>query len=213
MNFFPFPFLLEEAAPAVAPGEEEDTRKDFSIFQNKNISESNSQTQIDEPNEDSDVAQSQETQFAIESFKNICPNENELNYFDTSQINEDVSQGVRNLWKPNVKPWILEDLQNNEKSVLWNSKDKNGNIKTVAITFIVNQKGEVIWLNEETFRNEFAKIISLNEESIRTMYYVIQAFLDEINNEEIVISIFSQNNTINMTQEAWFYRRGKNMMP
>ena len=96
---------------------------------------------------------------------------------------------------------------NNEKSILWNSKDGEGKTKTVGITFVVNSEGNVIWTNEETFRNNFSTIISSNQESIRTLYYVIQSFLDEIENEEIVTAIFSQNNTINMSQEAWFYWR------
>ena len=207
MNFFPFSFLLEEAAPTVAPGEEEDARKDFSIFQNKNISQSNSLTQIDKPNEDSDDTQGSNERNVLDIYRDIGPTENEQSYFDINEINEEVDQGARNLWNPQVKPSILEDLSNNEKSILWNSKDLNGEIKTVGITFIVNAKGEIVWVNEETFREEFAKIILSSQESIRTLYYIIHAFLDEIGNEETVTSIFSQNNTINMTQEAWFYWR------
>ena len=207
MNFYPFPFLLEEAAPAGPPGEEQNARKNFSEAIIKYDSELDSTTQTTERNEDSDDTQGHAERSILDLFKDVGPTENEVNYFDISKINDDVDQGVRNLWTPQVKPWILEDLSNNEKSILWNSKDGDGKTKTVGITFVVNSEGNVIWTNEETFRNNFATIISSNQESIRTLYYVIQAFLDEIGDEETVTTIFSQNNTINMSQQTWFYWR------
>ena len=207
MNFFPFPFLQEEAPTEASPGEEQNVRNFSAKLEKRDDSyylvpdEGVTQTQ------ESGQPPGRTDGGAGEIGGGIGPSQYEKDNFDADKINEDVSQGDRTLWSPQVKPWVLEDLQNHEKSVLWNAKTRTGESKTVGITFIVNSDDQIVWLNEETFRDEYARIILQNEVNIRTLYYVIQAFLDSLEDEDIVIALFSQNNTINMSQPAWFYWR------
>ena len=207
MNFFPFPFLQEEAPSVVPPGEEMNALSFSAEIEKRNEQYYLIPAAENSHNHSHGLPEGSSYTGANAFNGKIGPSSDEINNFDTERVNDEVTEGTRNLWSPQVKPWVLEDLENHEKSVLWNVKISTGEIKTVGITFIVNEDDEIVWTNEETFRNNFARLIAQNEVSVRTMYYVVQAFLDTFEDEEKIIQTFSQYDTINMTQPAWFYWR------
>ena len=128
-------------------------------------------------------------------------NANEINL---EELQQNIENGTIELWEPEKIPWVLEDLDTNHQTVLWNTQIDP---QTVGISVHINDENVLEWDNKSDFCNRYAKEIIKSEYDIRMLYFVLNVILNSTS-EEALMNTFSD--TINLSQICWFHWRIKN---
>ena len=211
--FFPFPFLQEGTvpSPSAPPGESNDTGKEGfnENFENDIISSTNFEVgniqQNASPYTPTDPVHNGDNDYELSQ----TDSEN-MNY-EIEKLKEEIMEGTRRLWEPPKRPWIMEDLENNIKTILWQTMpNENLEVFTVGISLIMDENNILQWTNKTDFIQRYAPIIVHSENDIRLLYYILNIVLDEVGEEQLAAA-FSE--VINLNPSCWFHYRVIEDMP
>ena len=204
--FFPFPFLqLQTEESASGPPEEPIGVEEF-VFREVDGNQYLIPATPNCTQQENHFPQGLQTEEEdTSSMAQTSEGELEMQDFDPELIREEITEGTRRLWEPTRNPWILEDLENQHKSVLWNlTRESISEVSTVGIVVRINEEDQLEWVNEEDFRLRYAPEICKSDNDIRTMYYILNLILDEVGEEQLAAAF---SDAINIEDACWFYWR------